>query len=208
VDSQVFSADLPELIAPGHPLLSALIEAVGEKFGASLIRGIVLFDDRSSDDYVLVTAVVRTDGRPTEFDTYAVSPGGDRRLVCPGLYTSLEGDAVPASPDEVAAAEAAVAAIAEDGPDREIAAVAYVRGMADPATAGAWRAARDQLRDDLTAKGLQPVAALPGQGWDFTTGDDEVTFWSAAPPGQAGRRRAEKYTAKNVGAQYVVSHGP
>lgn len=207
LDSQVFSVDPPELIAPGHPLLSALVQAIGDKYGSALTQGIVLSDNRTDEDYVLVTVVGSVDGNPTELHTYAMSPGRARQQVCPGLFTGLEVDSMPASTDELAATESAVATVAEDSPDRGIAALAYVRGTASSAIAGAWRTARDQLQKDLTAKGLQPLAALRGQGWDFTTGDDEITFWSAAPPGQAGRRRAEKNTAKNVGAQYVVIHG-
>ncbi|PRC46606.1 hypothetical protein C6A85_89240, partial [Mycobacterium sp. ITM-2017-0098] len=80
-----------------------------------------------------------------------------------------------------------------------------VRGTASPATANAWHTAREQLRDELTARELDPVAALPGQGWDFTTGHDEITFWPAAPPGEMERRRAEKQVAANVGGKYRVA---
>jgi hypothetical protein len=63
------------------------------------------------------------------------------------------------------------------------------------------------VRDELTARGLNPVAALPGQGWDFTTGHDEITFWSVAAPGETHRRRAEKQVAANVGGKYRVEQG-
>lgn len=203
-DDPVFTADPPELLAPGHPLVSALTEAVGDELGSSLDRGIVLCDNRSERNYVLMSVVSVTDGSPTAIDTHAVYAGGDREAVSPGLYTSLEVASQPASHDEVSVTEATVVAIAEDGSDREIAAVAYVRGSASPASAEAWRTARDELRDDLTAKGLAPMAALPGQGWDFTTGHGEITFWSAAPPGEMERSRAEKHVESNVGSQYRV----
>jgi superfamily II DNA or RNA helicase len=203
-DSQFFGVDPPELIAPGHPLLSALVEAVGDEFGSALTQGIVLSDNRSSEDYVLVTVVVSADGRPTTIDTYAVFAGGDRLEVSPALYTSLEAGSAAASQDEVAAAEAAMAAAMDDRADAEMAAVAYVQGTASRETAQAWRSAREQLCDKLAADGLDPVEALPGQGWDFTTGEDEIIFWSAAPLGHTERRRAEKYTASNVGSRYVV----
>ena len=198
-DDAIFTADPPELIAPGHPLVSALAEAVGDELGYALRRGVILCDNRSNDDYVLVSMV-----GPAAFDTHAVSPGGDRQRVSPDLYTGLEVDSTPAA-HEVAAAEAAVAEAAANG--HKIAAVAYVRGAASPATDAAWRTVRDQLRDELTAKGLDPMPALPGQGWDFTTGQEETTFWSAAPPGETERRRAEKHVAANVGAQYRVFQG-
>lgn len=198
-ESYIFAADPPELIAPGHPLVSALVEAVGEEFGSTLRDGIVLSDNRSDEDYVIVSVVGATDGSPTAFDTYAVYTGGDRQKVSPGLYTDLEVESAPAS-HEVAAAEAAVVKIAEN--DGEIAAVAFVRGTASPATAAAWRAAREALQSELIVKGLNPVAAPPGQGWDFMTGHAEITIWAAAPPGEVQRRRAEKHVAANVGDRY------
>jgi hypothetical protein len=133
-----------------------------------------------------------------------VFASGDHLEVSPALYTSLETGSAAASQDEVAAAEAAMAAVIDDRADAEMAAVAYVQGTASRETAQAWRSAREQLRDKLAADGLDPVEALPGQGWDFTTGEDEIIFWSAAPPGRTERRRAEKHTASNVGSRYVV----
>lgn len=203
-ESQIFTADPPQLMAPGHPLVSALVGAAGEGFGSTLDQGIILSDKRSDRDYVLVSVISLADGSPTAFDTHAVYGGGDRHMVSPDLYTSLEAESVPA-PHEVAATEAAMAeAVANGG---EIAAVAYVRGTASPATAAAWRTACEGLRDELIEKGLDPVPALSGQGWDFTTGHAETTFWSAAPPGETERRRAEKHVAANVGSEYRVWHG-
>lgn len=202
-DDHLFAAEPPELIAPGHPLLSALVDAVCDEFGSSLTQGVVLSDNRSSEDYVLVTVVAAADRNPPTVTTYAVTAGGDRHEVSAGLYTDLEMGAIPEA-HEVAAAEAAVAALSDDHPDCNIAAVAYVRGTASPAAASAWRTAREQLCDELTAQGLSPMAALPGQGWDFTTGHDAVTFWSAAPPDETQRRRAEKHVAANVGGKYRV----
>src|SRR5690606_15783294 len=120
----------------------------------SLRQGIVLSNNRSSDDCVLVTVVATTEGNPSAVTTYAVTAEGERQQVSPGLYTDLEMGATP-EPHEVVAAGAAVAAFSDD-PDHSIAAVAYVRGTASPATASAWRTAREQLRDELTARGLDP----------------------------------------------------
>lgn len=198
-DDQIFTADQPELIAPGHPLVSALAEAIGDELGSTLNQGIILCDNRSDHDYVLVSVV-----GPTAFDTHAMYAGGDRQKVSPDLYTSLEVDSTPAA-HEVAAAGAAVAEATANG--GEIAAMAYVRGTASPATAATWRTVRDQLRDELTAKGLDPMPALPGQGWDFVTGHDAITFWSAAPPGETEGRRAEHHVAANVGGRYRVWRG-
>jgi len=203
-ESQVFGANSPELIAPGHPLLSALAKAVGEDFGSALTRGIILSDNRSSDDYALVSVVASTNGRPTAFDTYAVFGDGEHLPVSPALYTSLEVSSDTASPGEVDATETAVEAVIGERPDDQVAALAYVRGTASSEAAQAWRSAREQLHQKLIADGLEPLDVLPGQGWDFTTGDNEITFWSAAPPGHTERRRAEKHTASNVGERYVT----
>ena len=97
-----------------------------------------------------------------------------------------------------------ITAITGDHADTKIAAVAYVRGTATRETADAWHRAREQLRQRLISDGLEPLEALPGEGWDFTTGDDEITFWSAALPDHPQRRRGEKHTASNVGSRYVV----
>jgi hypothetical protein len=202
--SQVFGANSPELIAPGHPLLSALAKAVGEDFGSALTRGIVLSDNRSSDDYALVSVVASSNGRPTAFDTYAVFGDGEHLPVSPALYTSLEVSSDTASPGEVDATETAIDAVIGERTGEEIAAVAYVRGTASSEAAQAWRSAREQLHKKLIADGLDPLDVLPGQGWDFTTGDKEITFWSAAPPGHTERRRDEKHTASNVGERYVT----
>lgn len=205
-DDRIFATDPPEILAPGHPLLSALAEAVDNEFGSSLIQGVVLSDNRSHEDYVLVTVAGTTEGNPSTIATYAVAAEGDRQKVSTGVYTDLEVAAAPKE-HEVAAARAAVAAVIDDHADHDIAAVAYVRGTASVDTASAWRVSQEQLWDELTAQGLSPVAAIPGQGWDFTTGYDEITFWSAAPPGETRRRRAERHVASSVGDQYRVSRG-
>ena len=202
-DDQIFAADPPELLAPGHPLVSALAEVVGREFGSLLHQGMVLLDDRSSVDYVLVTVLATAEGNSSTITTYAVTATGDRQQMNPGLYTDLEPGATPES-HEVAAAEAAVAALG-DGTDYDVAAVAYVRGTASPAVADAWRTARKKLRAELIAECLDPSVALPGQGWDFTTGHDEITFWSAAPPGDTKQRRTEKHVAAIVGGKYRVN---
>lgn len=200
-DDHIFATDPPEMLAPGHPLLSALTEAVESEFGSSLIQGIVLADKRSHEDYVLVTVLATTEGKPSTIATYALAAEGDRQKVSTGVYTDLEPATAPEA-YELAATKAAIAAVIDDHTDYDIAAVAYVRGTASVETANGWRVSREHLWDELTAQGLNPVAAIPGQGWDFTTGYDEITFWSAAPPGETQRRRAEKHAASNVGEQY------
>lgn len=149
-DDHISAADPPDLMAPGHPLVSALAEAVGHEFGFTVNRGIILFDNRYDLDYVLVSATRVPDGSPAALDTYPVA-GGNRQAVSPDLYTGLQVDSVPIA-HEVAAADAAVAQDVANG--MEVAAVAYVRGTASPASAAAWRAAREELHDELTAKDL------------------------------------------------------
>lgn len=203
-DDYVFAVAPPELIAPGHPLLSALVGAVGDEFGETLKQGTILSDNRSDRDYVLVSELGVTKGGLAALDTYAVGVEGGRLAVSPALYTSLTVESGPAS-YEIAATEAAVSDASANG--HEVIAVAYVRGTASPADAHAWRTVREELLQELTAKGLDPVAALPGEGWDFTAGLDEATFWSAAPAGETERRRAEQHVAANVGSQYQVWSG-
>jgi len=96
-EDQIFAADLPELLAPGHPLVSVLAEIVNDDFGCSLGQGIVLSGDRSSVDYVLVTVLATTEGNSSTVTTSAVTATGDRQQVNPGLYADLATGATPES---------------------------------------------------------------------------------------------------------------
>jgi hypothetical protein len=121
------------------------------------------------------------------------------------ISPSARGGSSEGSPADVDAAKDAVAAVQRQLPDAHVAAIAYVRGTATPNTARAWPAARRLLRDELTARGEAPTEALPGQGWDFMTGEDEITFWSAIPATtQAELRRSEKHAVANIGAAHHV----
>ncbi|GAA0804530.1 hypothetical protein Sya03_24990 [Spirilliplanes yamanashiensis] len=197
----------PELISPGHPLLAALVGAVTQECGAALTRGIVLGDDRESDDYVLLTLL--TEGpaeRAASVETLAMRAEDGPWPVSPALYTSLQAEASPACEAEVAAAQHAVATAQRETPDAHVAVVAYVRGTADPDTAEAWRTARRRLEEELAAASASAVPALPGQGWDFMTADRESTFWLATPTVRlASRRRSETQAAANVGpARFAI----
>ena len=90
----------------------------------------------------------------------------------------------------------------------KVIAVAQVRGIAAPQESQRWLVAREALRDELTAKRSTEgalVEALPGAGWDFMVGADELAFVSAVPAGPIQeRRRAELHAARHVGAQYHV----
>jgi superfamily II DNA or RNA helicase len=197
----------PELIAAGHPLLGALVQAVDREFGDALTRGIVLEDDRESDNHTLVTVVtIGSDDRPTSIDTFQVRGDQPPQRVSPAIYTNLEAGPPQGCPADIANAKNAVVTVQGQRPEAHVAAIACVRGTATPDTAEAWRTARRMLHDELTAGGETPTEALPGQGWDFMTGKDEITFWSAVPAtSHAQRRRSEKHAAANIGAtRYVV----
>ena len=49
----------PELLSPGHPLLSALVDIVDADYGDVLTQGVLLEDDRENDDYVACHPGVR-----------------------------------------------------------------------------------------------------------------------------------------------------
>ncbi|WP_343898597.1 DEAD/DEAH box helicase [Micromonospora gifhornensis] len=199
-EGPIMRLEPPELISPGHPLLGALIQATDQEHGNALTQGIVLEDDREDDDYTLLTFVA-----PDSVSTYKIYADGTQQAANLALYTDLQVDR-PGAPDEVAAAQEAIAALEPHLTGARVAAVAYVRGTADARTGEAWRTARRRLRDELIAFGEVPVDALPGQGWDFMTGDDKINFWAAVPASsQAQRRRSERHAAANVGAaQYTL----
>ncbi|GGM66007.1 hypothetical protein GCM10011608_59110 [Micromonospora sonchi] len=201
-EGPIMRIEPPELISPGHPLLGALIQAVDREHGDALTQGIVLEDDRENDDYTVLTLVT-----PDSVSTHKIYTNGTKHAVNLALYTDLQVGR-PGAPDEIAAAKKAIAALGAPHTDARIAAVAHVRGTADPRTGEAWRTARQRLHDELTAAGEAPVNALPGQGWDLMTGDDEITFWSAVPASShAQRRRSEQHAAANVGAAHYILRG-
>lgn len=201
----------PELIAPGHPLLAALVDAVDDEYGAALTQGALLEDDREADNYALVSLTHDVFGDlPAELVTLRIRPGHEPERVDAGLYTSLEAVQGTASAgDMTAVAEASERAAAWFGSrTTRIVATAVVRGTATPDTAESWRRARHSLRDALTEADSGHgtlVEALPGQGWDFMVGADTVTFVSATPADQSTpRRRAEMQAALNLGERHEI----
>ena len=180
-----------ELLAPGHPLVSALTESVLALHGASLTRGIVLADDRSCVDYTLVW-VASDDGSVACLRMW---PGLESEPVDPALFTSLTVGASldPIVDDGVVAATAMAVEAASSL--ATVVALAHVRGVAEPSVAAVWRAARAGLVAEPGA-----VVALPGQGWDALI-DGE--FIRAVPTGACeALRRAERHTAANIGERY------
>ena len=183
--------DPPELLAPGHPLVSALADSVITLFDASLTRGVVLEDDRSDTDHTLMLMT----GADGSVACLRVWPDRDPEPVDPALFTSLHASApldATADAGAVASTVAAVESVADLG---EVAAVARVRGTADPAVAAAWHAAREGLVAEPDA-----VVALPGRGWDVML---DGAFVRAVPAGASeSLRRAERHAAANVGDRY------
>ncbi|WP_457188659.1 helicase-related protein [Nocardioides sp. P5_E3] len=205
----------PELLAPGHPLLAALVETVEAEYGGALAQGVLLEDDRESEDYTLVTLeVAPDDNQPASLVTVRMRPGREPEAVDPALYTSLaENDTGGTPADVLIAGQAASLAMEWISPrSGEVIAVAQVRGTVSPEEAMKWHAAREALRDELTADGSAASAlmeALPGAGWDFIVGTDDVAFVSVLPAGSPhARRRAELHAARTVGTQYQVRSMP
>ena len=66
----------PELVSPGHPLLTSLVDAVNGEYGEALSQGVLLEDDRESDDYTMVTLKLEeSDAQPGSLVTLKVQPG-------------------------------------------------------------------------------------------------------------------------------------
>ncbi|GAB2855054.1 helicase-related protein [Nocardioides pacificus] len=201
----------PELLSPGHPLLSALVDIVDADFGDVLTQGALLEDDREHDDYSLVTLEFDiADDSLASLVTIKLKAGHELEIVDPALFTSLPPHhPTPTFDDFEAAAQATANALEAVAPrSAKVRAVAHVRGVASLHVAQSWQAARRSLRAELVAQGAtesELVEAPPGKGWDFMVGTETLTFVSAVPAGhETPRRRAELHAAANVGAIYQV----
>lgn len=189
----------PEMMSPGHPLLSGLVDAVHSAYGGQLRRGALLEDDRTDEDYTLIT-VIAAPGSPGagELVTQRINGQGVAEPVNPGLYTDLAPATRALDSDDQVAVERAAGSLAEGD---EVVAVARVRGTADRSTAESWRAARRSLRSGFEAQTVVP--ALDGQGWDFMVAGEDVRFYAAVPAGVAApRRRSELLAESNVPPAY------
>jgi hypothetical protein len=209
-EGPIVSAVVPELIAPGHPMLNGLVQTVDEAFGHCALLGVLLNDDRASEDYTLVTVMTGGPDGDAAMQTFAVMEGGNITAVDPALYTSLEGSASRATDLDIHAATqaTAVALTHSEGEAATVVAIAHVRGTADAATARAWSTARAQLGHQLRGEhgSEHVVEARPGAGWDYVTDSDGISFVRAIPVDHpAVQRRAEKHAAANVGDAYVES---
>lgn len=181
----------PDLLAPGHPLVSALASSVLTHHGPALTQGTVLDDDRSDTEYTLVVVA----GDDDTVMCLRLWPGRDPEPVDPALFTSLAIGEPLGSEGRAIAMPATVAAVESVLSLGIVVAVAHVRGAATPADAEAWREARASLAAEPGAD-----VALPGRGWDARL-DGE--FVRAVPSGASDPlRRAERHAAANVGERY------
>lgn len=147
-----------------------MISVVEERWGQALTQGTLLADDRTDEDYSLVTTFEGSvDETPARLTTYRVRPGEPPTPVSPALYSSLlPGEAASRTRDVSAVMEATerVLQSATAAPP-SVVAVAQVRGIASVTEAESWRRARAMLPTRLIEAGAQPdeiIEALPGQG--------------------------------------------
>ena len=202
----------PELISPGHPFLNALTSVVLDEHGALLQRGTVLVDDRSGDDYVLMS--LRTAGEDARFLTLAVQ-GDEALTVDPAGFADLAYGRDPTA-DEVAMVRGVVErapALVEDGAmslqSCEVLAVALVRGTASRTLAEAWGKARASIASEVASRGTVTIAPR-FVGWDLELETHAgVTFIRAEPQAvPVVVRRQERLAEANLGESYlVVRHG-
>lgn len=106
-----------QFLAPGHPLLEALINQVLDDLGPALREGMALEDARSAGDYLLVTT--NRAGHP---ETCRWEPGAG----CTPAATDAALDLVPAAHRDAAWSSALLRSAAK------VLAVAAVRGTATP----------------------------------------------------------------------------
>ncbi len=142
-DSSISAIWTHDLLAPGHPLLGALVDAVEAEYGDVLTQGVLLEDDRESDDYTLVTLELETpDDQFGSLVTVRLRPGQQPQRVDPAFYTDLAASHLAGTSDEAAVATQAVAdAVGSIAPrSARVRAVAHVRGTASAEDAHAWQA--------------------------------------------------------------------
>jgi superfamily II DNA or RNA helicase len=191
----------PELMSPGHPLLTALVNTVGATYGHQLPRGVLLEDDRADQNYTLITVLnTQASARPGELATRMISDSGVTEPVNPGLYTDLGPAARAPRGEDEATVDRALECLTDS---EELVAVARVLGTAGQGPAESWRAARASLRREFTGRTVVP--ATNGQGWDFMVAGDEVRFYAAVPAHTTSpRRRSELQSASNVPDAYEI----
>ncbi|WP_162251488.1 MULTISPECIES: helicase-related protein [unclassified Nocardioides] len=191
----------PEMMSPGHPLLAALVAAVDTSFGDRLRQGVLLEDDRTDQNYTLLTVLApATSNRPGELITRKINDTGEIEDANPALFTDLSPATRASRDDDIAAVSQSIEEVTLG---EGLVAVARVLGTADADVAQSWRNARASLRTKMTGRTVVP--AIDGQGWDFMVADDQVHFHAAVPTGVTlPRRRSESQAANNVPDAYVV----
>jgi superfamily II DNA or RNA helicase len=83
-----------ELVAPGHPLMDALVDAVLERWGGSLTEGATLVDDTAAEPRLVVAVKEElVDGTGAalsrRFDFVELAPDGGARLAGPAPYLDV-----------------------------------------------------------------------------------------------------------------------
>ncbi|GAA2531015.1 hypothetical protein GCM10010201_33210 [Pilimelia columellifera subsp. columellifera] len=193
-----------ELVAPGHPLLTALVGVVGNRHGEALRRGVVLMDDRSTTPYLLAAyEAPGHDATTTRLHTVAVAADGAVTTADPAGFTSLAVAEVGQPLPPAAEVDALLAAATRQvGAAEPPVAVAYVQGGArEPADR---QATLTRLR---AAWSEAPVwEGPPFAGWDLCREDHQgLTFATVANPDEAGRcslRRCEVIASRNLAGQH------
>ncbi|WP_188113454.1 DEAD/DEAH box helicase [Nocardioides humilatus] len=190
-----------ELLAPGHPLVTALAEVVLGDAGVALRQGVILDDDRSEASYAVVVARRRSDG----MDRLVVlrwvsSPDAAGTPVDLGLLSALLPSQAPANQAELALIESVLAAMRARGD--EALAVAYVRGAALAETAEGWDNARDVLIQGSRGAVVTESVGCP---WDVQIEDDGVwKFVKAVPTGLVRLRAHEVAAQQALGDDYSI----
>lgn len=192
-----------ELLAPGHPLVTALAATVVGEFGESLRHGVVLEDDRSDTSGVVIW-LRRGPGLQTAVSVLCpVEATSDPIAINPAALSALAIATSSATDTEVQAVADAIDRVVGDGD--EILTVAYVRGTATADVATQWRAARDSLRAGADDAHSDTLLHDP---WDLMVERESAwEFVRACPAGVSERiRRHERGAEQSLRDAYRVEH--
>lgn len=191
-----------ELLAPRHPLVTALARTVSAEFGETLRRGVVLEDDRVDQSYVAVWTHRNTD--EIEQISTAMCVLGDanasQAAMNPAALSSLAVASSGATAAEIEAVGRALTVALSEGDD--LVAVAYVRGTASTEVAARWRSAREGLRSSIASS--EDDVTLLHDPWDvMAEGDGAWEFVGVRLVGVSSHPRAhERGAAQSLGAAY------
>lgn len=144
-----------QFLAPGHPLLNALVERIADDLSPALRDGMLLEDPHSATDYLLIT--LDEDGRPS---TWRWDPAAGRTRVS----TDAALDLSPSQDTDTGWAASLVDAAGLD--EGSLLAIAAVRGLASEAAADQHARAVVAVGQRLEQEG-RVVAGDQGAGYDF-----------------------------------------